>query len=94
MLLRKLGIPARAVYGIQGNTHVPNLKTEAVHEDRQPTTWGESICDFLEEQLKTVDAATAPEMLPHGGPIAGPAEVRLLTVHPTGSIHYTLDGSE
>ena len=93
MLLRTLGIPSRAVYEIQGNTHVPNLKTEATHEDGRRTTWGESIYDFFEKQLKTCDTATAPEMLPHGGSIAEPATVRLLSVHPTGSIHYTLDGS-
>lgn len=93
MLLRKLGIPSSAVYGIEGGTHVPNLKTDAVHEDGRPTTWGEAIYEFIENQLKTVDTATAPEMLPHGGAIDGPTEVRLLTVHPNGSIHYTLDGS-
>jgi len=71
----------------------PNLKTDAEHEDGRKTTWGEAIYDFFESQLQSVDTATAPEMLPHGGAIAGPAEVRLLTVHPTGSVHYTLDGS-
>ena len=94
MLSRKLGIPSRGVYGIVGNTHVPNLKTVAVNEDGSKTTWGEAIYDFLEDRLKIIDTATAPEMIPHGGAIAGPTQVRLLTVHPEGAIHYTLDGSQ
>jgi hypothetical protein len=93
MLLRELGIPSSAVYGIEGNTHVPNLRTAVVHEDGQMTTWGESIYEFFDRWLKNIDVATAPEMLPHGGAIAGPTKVRLLTVHSTGSIYYTLDGS-
>lgn len=93
MLLRKLGIPARAVYGIEGNTHVPKLKTEARHEDGRQTTWGESIYEFFEQELKAKETATAAEMIPHGGCIGAATEVRLLTVHPTGTIHYTLDGS-
>jgi hypothetical protein len=93
MLTRRLGIPSRAVYGIEGNTHVPNLKTEAVTEDGTCTTWGTAIYDFFEDQLKVPQIATAPEMRPHGGAIAGPTEVRLLTVHPAASIHYTLDGT-
>jgi hypothetical protein len=94
MLLRKLGIPSRAVYEIKGNTHVPNLDTEARDENGRKTTWGQSICEFFENQLRSADTATPPEMLPHGGAIAGPTEVRLLTVHPNGSVHYTLDGSD
>lgn len=93
MLLRKLGVPASAVYGIEGSTHVPKLTTPGVKEDGSQTTWGESTYEFFERQLKAKDVATAPEMIPHGGPIAGPIDVRLLSVHPTGSIHYTLDGS-
>jgi acetyl esterase/lipase len=92
MLLRKLGIDSEAVYGIQGNTHVPSMKTEAVREDGRQTTWGESIYDFFDRRLKSPGVATAPEILPHGGPISCPAEVRLLTVHPAAAIHYTLDG--
>lgn len=92
-LLKELGVPSRGIYGVQGNTHVPKLTTAAVNEDGRPTTWGDSIYDFFEQQLKTIDTATAPEMLPHGGSIAGPTRVRLLTVHPSGSIHYTLDGT-
>ena len=94
MLLRKRGVPSFAVYGIVGNTHVPKLKTAAVREDGRKTTWGEAIYEFFERRLKHIETATAPEMLPHGGAIDGPTKVRLLTVHPTGSIHYTLDGSE
>jgi hypothetical protein len=93
LLLRKLGIPSSAVYGIKGNTHVPNLKTEATHENGRATTWGVSIYEFFEQQLKTIDTATAPEMQPHGGLIAGPTKVRLLTIHKEGVIQYTLDGS-
>jgi hypothetical protein len=69
------------------------LKTDAVHEDGRKTTWGESIYEFFENQLKAPDTATAPEMLPHGGAITGPTGVRLLTVHSSGSIHFTIDGS-
>lgn len=94
VLLQRLGVAARGVYGFTGNTHVPNLKTPCVDEDGRETTWGESIYEFLEQRLASVEQATAPEMLPHGGPIDGPTEVRLLTVHPTGAIHYTLDGTE
>lgn len=92
MLLRKLGVPSEAVYGIRGNTHVPSMKTAAVREDGRQTTWGESIYDFFERRLESPGVATAPEILPHGGPISGPTEVCLLTVHRKAVIHYTLDG--
>jgi hypothetical protein len=94
MLLRRLGIPARGIYGIQGNTHVPDLRTEATREDGSLTTWGESIYEFFETQLKRVDQATAPEMRPHGGAISESTEVQLLSVHPSSTIHFTLDGTE
>ena len=93
VLLRRLGVPARGVYGLGRNTHVPDLRTPCVHEDGRRTTWGESIYDFLERALKNCDTATAPEMRPHGGLIDGPTAVRLLTAHSAGTIHYTLDGS-
>ena len=93
VLLKKLGVPARGVYGMTVNTHVPNLSSTCVKEDGRKTTWGESIYDFLDEALKACSTATAPEMVPHGGPIAAPTDVRLLTVHSTGAVHYTLDGS-
>ena len=93
MLLRKLGIPSSGVYGVKGNTHVPDIKTPAMLESGAATTWGDSIYDFFESQVKNIDTATAPELIPHGGPIAGPTAVRMLTVHPTGEIRYTLDGT-
>ncbi len=93
-LLKKLGVPAEGAYGFTINTHVPTLKHPCVHEGGRKTTWGESIYDFLDRKLKNADTATAPEMRPHGGFIAGKTSVRLLTVHPTGDIHYTIDGSE
>ena len=93
MLTRQLGIPSRAIYGVEGNTHVPKLATPAVTEAGVATSWGESIYDFFERELKTPRIATAPEMIPHGGAIAGATDVRLLTVHSAGVIHYTLDGS-
>ncbi|NQT92540.1 MAG: chitobiase/beta-hexosaminidase C-terminal domain-containing protein, partial [Lentisphaerae bacterium] len=92
-LLKKLGVPARGVYGMVGNTHVPKLTGECVTEDGTKTTWGESIYAWLDQALKNIDTATAPEMIPHGGPIAKETAVRLLTVHAMGSIHTTLDGS-
>jgi hypothetical protein len=48
----------------------------------------------LDEYLKNPRTASAPEILPQGGPIPGPTAVRLRTIHPSGKIHYTLDGSE
>jgi len=93
MLLRKLGVPSRGVYGIRGNTHVPNLRTEAVQESGAKTTWGDSIYEFLQQALQANKTATAPEMIPQGGAIDGTTAVRLLTVHAAGSIHYTLDGA-
>jgi acetyl esterase/lipase len=94
VLLQRLGVPARGLYGFTVNTHVPGLESPCVHEDGRRTTWGEAIYAFFGERLKGIDTATAPEMRPHGGPIDGPTPVRLLTVHPTGTIHYTRDGSE
>ncbi|MEK6233672.1 MAG: alpha/beta fold hydrolase, partial [Planctomycetales bacterium] len=93
-LLRRLGVPSSGVYAMIGNTHVPKLTREAVDEAGRKTTWGDSIYDFLDKRLKNIDTATAPEISPHGGAIAEPTTVRLLTFHPTGSIHYTLDGTE
>jgi len=92
-LLKKLGVPSEGVYGFTINTHVPTLKHPCVQEDGAKTTWGESIYDFLDRKLKKPDTATAPEIRPHGGFIAGKRQVRLLTVHPAGAIHYTLDGA-
>jgi len=93
-LLKTLGVPAAGVYGFTKNTHVPALTTPCVGEDGRKTTWGRSIHDFLDARLKTIDTATSPEMIPHGGFIDRPTAVRLLTVHPGGAIHHTLDGSE
>lgn len=92
-LLKKFGVPAEGAYGFTINTHVPTLKHPCVHEDGRKMTWGESIYDFLDRRLKEPDTATAPEMRPHGGLISGKTQVRLLTVHPTGVIHYTIDGT-
>jgi hypothetical protein len=92
--LRDRGIPADAVYGIVGSTHVPPITTPAVYENGSNTTWGAAVYQFLEQHVKNPDTATAPELIPHGGAINGPTEVRMLTVHPAGVIHYTLDGSD
>jgi hypothetical protein len=94
VLLQRLGIPARGMYGFTKNTHVPDLKTPCTDEEGKPTTWGESIYDYFDATLKAMNTATAPEMIPHGGFIAAGTSVHLLTVHPEGTIHYTLDGSD
>ena len=70
-LLKKLGVPAKGVYGMGKSTHVPDLRTPCVTEDGTKTTWGESIYAFLDAVLKQIDRATAPEMIPHRGLIAG-----------------------
>jgi hypothetical protein len=57
-------------------------------------TFGERTLQFLEEYVKRPRTASAPEIFPHGGPIPGPTAVRLRSVHPDASIHFTLDGSD
>jgi len=57
-------------------------------------TFGERTLQFLDQYVKNPKAASAPEIYPPGGPIAGPVAVTLRTVHPNARIHYTLDGSD
>jgi hypothetical protein len=57
-------------------------------------TFGERALQFLDPYVKNPQLACAPEIYPHGGPIAGPVAVALRTVHPKARIHYMFDGSD
>ncbi len=93
--LRDIGVPARGVWEMDTkSTHVPSLTTACVDEEGNPSTWEEEIYKFLDDYVKNVTEATPPEIFPYGHPVNAPVEVKLLTVHPDGTIHYTLDGSE
>jgi hypothetical protein len=56
-------------------------------------TLGQRTLQFLDEYVRNPQFATAPEIVPHGGPIHEPTKVVLRSVHPTAKIHYTSDGS-
>lgn len=75
------------------NTHVPDGKTPAKDKEGREITWDQRNVLFFEEYVKAPKVATSPEFFPHGGPVPGPAEVRIGCVHPNAKIHYTLDGS-
>ena len=92
--LKALGVPARAAYEYPGNTHVAKFTGPVKNEDGSESTWGDTVARFLDDNVKNPTVATAPEMRPPGGIINGPTPVTLLTVHPTGRIHYALDGAD
>lgn len=48
---------------------------------------------FLDTYVKNPQQASAPEILPAGGAVLPDTPVTLRTVHASGAIHYTLDGS-
>ena len=91
--LRKIGVPAHAVFMNHG-THVPSHTQPCKTPRGAATTWGEAIYDFFDRYVKAPAQATAPELIPAGGYCARAVQVRMLSVHPTGAIHYTLDGSQ
>jgi len=90
-MLRAVGGVAEVVQLDVKNTHSPNPRSPS--RDKPGWTWRQHVHDFLDRQVKNPTVATAPEILPHGGPIGGPTEVTLRSVHPAGQIRYTTDGS-
>ncbi len=91
--LQALGVPARGVYGYAADPHLPG-DSEAVDDRGQPTVWTRAIADFFDEHVKNPRVAIAPELRPYGGPIPGPTPVTMLNAHPSGTIHYTVNGSD
>ncbi len=73
------------------NTHVPSLNTACVDEEGSPSSREEEMYGFLDDYVKNVTEATPPEIILYGHPVNAPPEVKLLTVHPDGTIYYTLD---
>jgi hypothetical protein len=90
---RKAGAPGWLVSLEVANTHVPDAKTKGVM-DGAATTWYGAVRSYFDRTLRTPPRATPPEAYPAGGPLAGPAEIRLLAVHGRDSVRFTLDGSE
>ncbi|MCY3019508.1 MAG: chitobiase/beta-hexosaminidase C-terminal domain-containing protein [Planctomycetota bacterium] len=88
------GVPTEVAYLNVKNTHVPSMKSPGTDKAGQPTTWLGRILAFLDEYVKNPSQASAPEILPHGGAIAGSTQVVLRSVHARAEIHYTLDSSE
>lgn len=90
-MLRAVGGVAEVVQLDVNNTHSPNPNSPS--RDKPGWTWRQHVQDFLDRQVKNPAVATAPEIIPHGGPISGPTQVTLRSVHPTAQIRYTTDGS-
>lgn len=76
------------------NTHVPRGTTPVTAKDGSAITWDEANYRFFDEHVKAPRRATAPEIHPHGGPIAAATDVHLATLHAGARIHYTFDGSD
>jgi acetyl esterase/lipase len=88
--LQALGVPAEPVFLLDvKSTHVPSHAAAGKTADGKDCTWGTAVYDFLDRHVKNPTVATAPEIRWS----ADGQAVELLTVHPTGKIHVTVDGS-